>query len=83
MSDMGIARVSAVRFHSTCLKNISASPVGGPPATAAGPMAAAGTASGRGCRLVLEKFVGHIGPTSVHNRYIVVKYSVSHKNDIY
>jgi hypothetical protein len=75
--------VSAVRFRSTRLNTLSASPAGGPPAAAAGPVAAAGPASGRGCRLVLEKSVGCTGPTSVHNRYIVVRYSGTHKNDIY
>jgi hypothetical protein len=62
--------VSAVRFRSTRLKTLSASPAGGPPATAvvAGPTAAAGTASGRGRRLVLEKSVGCTGPTSVHKQ---------------
>jgi hypothetical protein len=76
--------VSAVRFRSTRLKTLSASLAGGPPpAAVAGPTTAAGTASGRGCRLVLEKSVGCTGPTSVHNRYIVVRYSGTHKNDIY
>jgi hypothetical protein len=75
--------VSAVRFRSTHLKTLSASPAGGPPAVVVGPTAVVGTASGRGRRLVLEKSVGCTGPTSVHNRYIVVRYSDSHKNDIY
>jgi hypothetical protein len=75
--------VSAVRFRSTHLNTLSASPAGGPPVVVAGPTAAAGPASGRGRHLVLEKSVGCTGPTSVHNRYIVVRYSGTHKNDIY
>jgi hypothetical protein len=63
--------VSAVRFHSTRLKTLSASLAGGPPA-AAGTPNAAGTASGRGRHLVLMKSVRCTGPTSVHNRYIDV-----------
>jgi hypothetical protein len=47
------------------------------------PTVAVGTASGRGRRLVLEKSVERTGPTSVHNRYIVVRYFDTHKNDIY
>jgi hypothetical protein len=82
ISAMGTARVSAVRFRSTRLKTLSASPAGGPP-VAVGPSTAAGTASGRGRRLVLEKSVGCTGPTSVHNRYIVVNTLIHIKNDIY
>jgi hypothetical protein len=48
-----------------------------------GPTTAVGAASGRGRRLLLAKSVGCTGPTSVHNRYIVVRYSGTHKNDIY
>jgi hypothetical protein len=47
--------------------------------TAVGLMIAVGTASGRGCFLVLEKSIWCTGPTSVHNRYIVVKYSDAYK----
>ena len=75
--------MSAVRFRSTRLKTLSASLAGGPPATVDGPVAAFGTASGQGHHLVLEKSTGCTGPTSVHNRYIVVRYSDTHKNDIY
>jgi hypothetical protein len=75
--------VSAVRFRSTRLNTLSASLVGGPPAVVAGPTTAVGPAFGRGHRLILEKSVGRTGPTSVHNRYTVVRYSGTHKNDIY
>jgi hypothetical protein len=81
---MGTARVSVVRFFSTCLKTLSVSSIGGPSAaTAAGLAAMAGTAFGRGRHLVLEKSAGCTGPTYVHNRYIVVRYSGTHKNYIY
>jgi hypothetical protein len=75
--------VSAVRFRSTRLNTLSASPAGGPPVAVVGLTTMAGPASGQGRRLVLEKSVGCTGPTSVHNRYIVVRYSGTHKNDIY
>jgi hypothetical protein len=67
--------VSAVRFHSTRLNTLSASLAGGPPAAAAGLEAPAGPASGRGHRLVLEKSAGRTSPTSVHNKYVSVRYS--------
>jgi hypothetical protein len=72
-----------VRFRSTRLNTLSSSPAGGPPAIATGPIVVVGPASSRGCHLVLEKSVGHAGPTSVHKRYIVFRYSGTHKNDIY
>jgi hypothetical protein len=81
-----------VRFRSTRLNTLSASLAGGPPvvvgllaigSSTAGLSDAIGTTLGRGCCLVLEKFVGCTGPTSVHNRHIVVRYSDSHKMDIY
>jgi hypothetical protein len=75
--------VSAVRFCSTHIKTLLASLVGGPPVVTAGLMTVAGTASGRGHRLVLEKFFVCVGPTSAHNRYIIVRYFDTHKNDIY
>jgi hypothetical protein len=75
--------VSTVRFCSTRLNTLSASPTGGPPIAAVGPVAAASPTSGQGRRLVLVKNDGRTGPTSVHNRYIVLKYSDTHKNDIY
>jgi hypothetical protein len=74
--------VSAVRFHSTYLKTLSASLAGGPPIVV-GPVAATDTASGRGRQLVIKKSVGRTSPTYVHNRYIVFRYSDSNKNDIY
>jgi hypothetical protein len=74
--------VSEVKFLSTHLKTLSASPAGGPPA-AVGPPTAAGAASGRGRRLFLAKSVGRTGPTSAHNRHISVRYSGIKKNDIY
>jgi hypothetical protein len=70
--------VSAVRFLSTHLKTLSASLAGGPPA-AASLTNVVGTASGQGCCLFLEKSIGCTGPTSVHNIYIVVKYSDTYK----
>jgi hypothetical protein len=72
-----------VRFRSTHLKNLSASPAGGPPIASGDPAAAAGTTFGQGRCLVLEKSFGCTGPTSILNRYIVFRYSDSHKNDIY
>jgi hypothetical protein len=75
--------VSVVRFFSTHLNTISASMVGGPPVVVAGPTTHVGPTSGRGCRLVLEKSVGHTGPTSIHNRYVSFRYSGIPKNDIY
>jgi hypothetical protein len=79
---MGTVRVSAVKFRSTHLKTLSASPAGGTPAVAAGrrlllvlPLVVDGACS--------AKSAGCTGPTSVHNRYIVVRYSGIHKNDIY
>jgi hypothetical protein len=75
--------VSVVRFRSTRLKTLSASPAGGPPDAVAGPTTVAGTASSQGCHLVLEKSAGCTGPTSVHKKNIVVIYSGTHKNDIY
>jgi hypothetical protein len=82
ISAMGTVRVSAVRFHSTHLKTLSASLARGLPVDV-GLTVVAGTTSGQGCRLVLEKSVGHIGPTYVHNIYIFFKYSDAYKNDIY
>jgi hypothetical protein len=70
--------VSAVRFCSTRLKTLSVSLARGPLAA----IVASGTSS-RERRLVLEKFVGCTSPTSVHRRYIVVRYFDTHKNDIY
>jgi len=72
-----------VRFCSTRLNTLSTSPAGGPLVVVVVPMDATGPASGRGCHLVLEKFVGPTSPTSIHNRYIIVKYFGIHKNDIY
>jgi hypothetical protein len=72
-----------VRFHSTHLNILLASPTRGPLAVVVGPTTMGGLASGRGRLLVLEKYVRCTGPTYVHNRYIVVKYSGTHKNDIY
>jgi hypothetical protein len=57
-----------VRFHSTCLNTLSASPAGGPPVVAAGRAATIGIGSGRGCRLVLVKSTQYTGPTSVHKQ---------------
>jgi hypothetical protein len=79
---MGTVLVSTVRFLSTRLNTLSASLAGGPPAAAAGPRTAAGTTSGRGRHLVLMKFAEHTGPTSVHNRYVAVRDSGTHKNYI-
>jgi hypothetical protein len=76
-------RVSAVRFHSTHLNTLLASPAGGPPAVVASLEAMVGSASSRGLHLVLEKFVGCTGHTYIHNIYIVVRYSGTQKNDIY
>jgi len=45
---MGTLWVSAVKFHSTHLKNFSTSPDGGTPIAAADSVAAVGNASGRG-----------------------------------
>jgi hypothetical protein len=78
ISAMGMTRVNGVRFSSTHLKNLSASPTGGPLAVVSS-LVASCTASGRGCRLVLTKSIGRTGPTFVHNIYIVVKYSDAHK----
>jgi hypothetical protein len=80
---MGTAQVSAVRFYSTHLKTLSASPARGTLVVVVGLAAAAGTASGQGRHLVLEKSIRCTGPTYVHNRYIVFRYSDSHKNNIY
>jgi hypothetical protein len=74
--------VSEVRFHSTRLKTLSASPAGGPHASV-GPLVVAGAASGRGRHLVLAKSAGCSGPTSAHNRHIFVRYSGIQENDIY
>jgi hypothetical protein len=64
---MGIVRVSAARFRSTRLNTLSASPARGPPfVVIVGLVAAAGTAFGRGRRLVLVKSVGLIDPTFVY-----------------
>jgi hypothetical protein len=67
-----------VRFRSTHLNTLLDSPARGPLTTVVDPAAAAGPASGRGCRLVLEKSVGCTGPTSIHNRYSGIQ-----QNDIY
>jgi hypothetical protein len=75
--------VTTVRFLSTCLKTLSASLAGGPLATVDGPVAAVGTASGGGHHLVLEKSSRCTGPTSIRNRYTIVRYSDTHKNYIY
>jgi hypothetical protein len=75
--------VTTVRFLSTCLKTLSASLDGGPLATVDGLVAVVGTASGRGHRLVLEKSSRCTGPTSIRNRYTIVRYSDTHKNYIY
>jgi hypothetical protein len=72
-----------VRFRSIRLNALSTSPSRGPPATTASLTVATAAASGQGCRLLFAKSIGHTGPTSVHNRYIVVKYYGTHKNDIY
>jgi hypothetical protein len=82
ISAMGTVRVSEVKFRSTHLKTLSASPAGGHPA-ATGPLAAAGAASGRGRHLVLAKSARCTGPTSAHNKHISVNYSGIQKNDIY
>jgi hypothetical protein len=75
--------VSVVRFFSTRLNTLPASPAGGPPAVVASSTAAAGPASSQGRRLVLNNFAGHTSPTSVHNRYISVIYSRIQKKMIY
>jgi hypothetical protein len=81
-----------VGFRSTHLNTLSASLAGGPLVVVgllvvgsliAGLPTAIGTSLSRGRRLALKKFAGHTGPTSVHNRHIVVRYSDSHKMDIY
>jgi hypothetical protein len=74
ISAIGIVQVREVRFRSTRLKNLSASPVGGPP-VAVGPMTMDGPTSSRGHHLVLAKSVGCTSPTSAHNGYIRVEYS--------
>jgi hypothetical protein len=61
------------------LNNLPTSLAGGPPTTVASSVATVGTSSSRGHRLVLKKSVGRTSPTSVHNRYIVVRYYDSHK----
>jgi hypothetical protein len=75
--------VSAVRFLSTHINTLSASPDGAPPAIVVGPTAATGPASGQGHCLIFEKSVGCTSPISIHNRYISVRYSGIQKNDIY
>jgi hypothetical protein len=76
--------VSVVRFRSIRLNTLSVSSTGGPPAATVVPAAPVGPASGRGRRLVVEKSVGWTSPTSVHNRYVSVRYSgIQKKNDIY
>jgi hypothetical protein len=73
-----------VRFLSTHLNTISASSAGGPPATVgSGPVVAVGTAPSRGRHLVFVSLLDALVPHLYINRYIVVKYSVLHKNDIY
>ena len=76
--------MSTVRFRSTRLNTLLASPDGGPPiVVSTGPMAVVGAASSQGRCLLLVKSVGRTSPTYVHNKYIVVRYSDTHKNDIY
>jgi hypothetical protein len=72
-----------MRFLSTHLNTLLASPDGAPPAVVTVPVAATSLAFGQGCYLVLDKSTGCTGPTSVHNRYISVRYSGIQKNDIY
>jgi hypothetical protein len=64
-------------------KTLVASLTGGTPATTAGPTAGAGNTSGHERCLLHAKSAGYTGPTSVRNKYKVVKYSGIHKNDIY
>jgi hypothetical protein len=75
--------VRVVRFYSTSLNTLSTFLTRGPPAAVAGLKAPAGPTSSQGRPLVLEKSAGLIGPTSVHNRYVSVRYSGIQKNDIY
>jgi hypothetical protein len=75
--------VSVVRFHSTHLNTLSASPAGGPPVAVGGMAAPAGPSSSRGHGLVLEKSTGRTGPTSIHKKYISVRYSGIQKKIIY
>jgi hypothetical protein len=74
--------VSVVRLHSTRLRTLSASLVGGPPAVV-GPPTVVGPASGRGHRRVLAKSV--LG-AQVPHLYITdtqVSTLYTYKNDIY
>jgi hypothetical protein len=82
ISSMGNVQVSEVNFRSTHLKTLSASPAGGPLA-ATGLLATVGPTFGRGHCLFLEKFIGHTGPTSTHNTYLIVRYSGIYKKMIY
>jgi hypothetical protein len=80
---MGTVRVSAVRFRSTRLNTLSASPAGGPPVVVAGPTVLLVLPlvedAAWSSRSLLDALVPHL----YINRYIVVRYSDSHKNDIY
>jgi hypothetical protein len=64
--------MSEVKFPSTRLKTLSASPAGSSP-TAVGPPAVEGASPRRGQRMFLASSTGHTGPTYAHNRHISVK----------
>jgi hypothetical protein len=78
ISAMGTVRVSEVKFLSTHLNTLLASSARGPPA-ATGLPAAGGPASGRGRHLFLMKFARCTGPTSSHNKHLIVIYSGIYK----
>ena len=82
ISIIGTVRVSSVKFFSTYLRALSASPVGGFPATAT-PLAVEAAASSCGWHLFRAKLAGRTGPTSAGNTRSHPLETLSSKNMIY